>query len=91
MLEEQRVLLEEKHKREDTDRLKRGLPQRWGTIKKTEEFEDAATSNGEVCCVTSLRTPLLSCAHVQSQCIPFNKLNTTLNLQLHLTWQNTPA
>jgi len=36
MLEEQRVLLDEKHKQEDMDRLKRGLPQRWGTFKNTE-------------------------------------------------------
>ena len=36
-MEEQRVLLQEKHKQEDMDRLKRGLPQRWGTIKPDEE------------------------------------------------------
>ena len=41
MMEEQRVLLQEKHKQEDMDRLKRGLPQRWGTIKPDEE--DGAT------------------------------------------------
>ena len=35
------MLLQEKHKQEDMDRLKRGLPQRWGTIKPDEE--DRAT------------------------------------------------
>ena len=47
MLEEQRVLLEEKHKREDTERLKMGLPQRWGTIKNTDGFDTASISNGQ--------------------------------------------
>lgn len=37
MFEEQRVLLEEKQKAEDKDRLRRGLPQRWGTVKAEDE------------------------------------------------------
>lgn len=36
-MEEQNVIMEEKKKREDLERLQRGLPQKWGTVKLDDD------------------------------------------------------